>query len=73
MCSRMDKPKVVTAATYKLARLIYRMLTEGQQYSNRGRVYCEKRYRDRVLVALSLRAAKFGIQMVPIAHVDRPA
>ena len=27
MCSRMDKPKAVTAAAHKLARLIYTMLT----------------------------------------------
>ena len=29
MCSRMDKPKAVTAAAHKLARLIYTMLTKG--------------------------------------------
>ena len=30
MCSRMDKPKAVTAAAHKLARLIYTMLTKGE-------------------------------------------
>ena len=29
LCSRMDKPKAVTAAAHKLARLIYSMLTKG--------------------------------------------
>ncbi|MGH8518533.1 MAG: IS110 family transposase, partial [Panacagrimonas sp.] len=30
LCSRMDKPKAVTAAAHKLARLIYSMLTKGE-------------------------------------------
>ena len=29
LCSCMDKPKAVTAAAHKLARLIYTMLTKG--------------------------------------------
>ena len=35
MCSRVDKPdkpKAVTAAAHKIARLIYTMLTKGQDY-----------------------------------------
>lgn len=36
-CARMDKPKAVTAATHKLARLIYAMLTNGEEYTDRGR------------------------------------
>jgi len=68
MCSRMDKPKAVTAAAHKLARLIYTMLTKGQEYTDQGQEYYEERYRERVLRALSQRAAKLGMQMVPIAH-----
>jgi hypothetical protein len=34
MCRRMDKPEVVTAAALKLARLIYTMLTKGEEYTN---------------------------------------
>ena len=36
MCARMDKPKAVTAAAHKLARLIYTMLTKGEEYTDRG-------------------------------------
>jgi transposase len=68
MCSRMDKPKAVTAAAHKLARLIYTMLTKGQEYTDQGQEYYEERYRERVLRALSQRAAKMGMQMVPIAQ-----
>ena len=36
MCSRVDKPKAVTAAAHKLARLIYMMLTKGKEYTDQG-------------------------------------
>ena len=39
MSSRMDKPKAVTAAAHKLARLIYTMLTKGEEYTDQGRAY----------------------------------
>jgi hypothetical protein len=36
MCARMDKPKAVAAAARKLARLIYTMLTKGEEYTDQG-------------------------------------
>ena len=68
MYSRVDKAKAVTAAAHKLARLIYTMLTKGEEYTDQGQPYYEERYRERVLRALSQRAAKLGMQMVPIAQ-----
>jgi transposase len=70
LCARMDKPKAVTAAAHKLARLIYTMLTQGQEYTDQGQDYYEQRYRERVLRALSQRAAKLGMKMVP---AEQPA
>jgi transposase len=67
LCARMDKPKAVTAAAHKLARLIYAMLTKGQEYTDRGQAYYEERYRQRVVANLSRRAQQLGMQMVPIA------
>jgi len=64
MCSRMDKPKAVTAAAHKLARLIYTMLTKGEEYTDQGQDYYEERYRERVLRQLSQRAQKLGMQLV---------
>jgi transposase len=43
-------------------------LTQGQEYTDQGQLYCEERYRERLLRALSQRAAKMGMQMVPIAQ-----
>ena len=68
LCSRMDKPKAVTAAAHKLARLIYTMLTKGEEHTDQGQDYYEERYRERVLRALSQRAAKLGLQLMPIAQ-----
>jgi len=64
MCSRMDKPKAITAAAHKLARLIYTMLTKGEEYTDRGQDYYEERYRQRVLRQLSQRAHKLGMKLV---------
>ena len=36
LCARMDKPKAVTAAAHKLARLIHSMLTKGEEYTDQG-------------------------------------
>lgn len=64
LCARMDKPKAVTAAAHKLARLIYAMLTKGQEYTDQGQDYYEQRYRQRVLHNLAQRAKAMGMQLV---------
>ena len=66
MCSRMDKSKAITAAAHKLARLIYTMLTKGEEYTDQGQEYYEERYRERVVHHLSQRAAKLGLKIVAI-------
>ena len=70
MCARMNKPKAVAAAAHKLARLIYTMLTKGEEYVDQGQDYYEERYRQRVLRQLSMRAEKLGMKMVA---VEQPA
>jgi hypothetical protein len=66
----MDKPKAVTAAAHKLARLIYAMLTRGEEYTDQGQDYYEQRYRQRVLLNLSRRAQQLGMKLVAI---EQPA
>ena len=70
LSTRMDKGKAVTAAAHKLARLIYAMLSKGEEYTDAGQDYFEERYRERVLRKLAERAKKLGMTMVPAA---RPA
>jgi len=69
MCARMDKPKAITAAAHKLARLIYTMLTKGEEYTDQGQDYYEERYRERVLRQLSQRAQKMGMKLVVAEQV----
>ena len=66
MCARMDRPKAIAAAAHKLARLIYTMLTKGEEYTDRGQDYFEERYRERVLHNLSQRATKMGMRLVAV-------
>jgi len=56
--------KAVAAAAHKLARLIYTMLTKGEEYTDQGQDYYEERYRQRVLHHLSQRAEKLGMKLV---------
>jgi transposase len=65
MAARMDKPKAVAAAAHKLARLIYVMLTRGEEYTDQGQLYYEQRYRERVVRQLSKRARELGMELVP--------
>lgn len=65
MCARMDKGKAVTAAAHKLARLVYLMLTKGEEYTDQGQQYYEERYRERVVRNLTKKASELGLQLVP--------
>ena len=56
----------IHAAAHKIARLIYLMLTKGQENTDQGQDYYEERYRERVLRALSQCAVKLGMRMVAI-------
>ena len=66
-------PKAVTAAAHKLARLIYTMLTKGEEYTDQGHAYYEERYRQRVLHKLSRRAQQVGMTLVPSAPAVQAA
>lgn len=68
MCARMDKGKAVTAAAHKLARMVYVMLTRGEEYVDKGQQYYEERYRERVVRGLAKKAAELGLQLSPVAE-----
>jgi transposase len=65
MCSRMDKPKAITASAHKLARLVYFMLTKGQAFVEAGQDEYEERYRQGVVQNLTRRAHQLGFQLTP--------
>lgn len=68
MAARLDRAKAITATAHKLARLIYTMLTKGEEYTDKGQDYYEERYRERALHHLKKRAEMFGFDLVPTAE-----
>ena len=66
MCAKMDKPKAITAAAHKLARLTYTMITKGEEYVDQGQAYYEDRYRQRVEINLRRKAETLGLRLVPM-------
>ncbi len=70
MCARLDKSKAVTAAAYKLARLIYAMLTKGPEYVDRGQNYYEEHYRQQVLHHFKRKAEAMGFRLEPVADSE---
>lgn len=69
LCGRMDKAKAIVAAAHKLARLVYTMLTKGQEYTDQGIDYFERLYHERVVKQLAKRAEGLGMQLVPRSQV----
>ena len=56
--AQLGAPKAITATAHKLARLIYTMLRDGEEYVDAGAEYYEKQYQDRALRAAKRRAAQ---------------
>ena len=65
LCSPIDTPRANTAVAHKLARMVYFMLTRGEDYVDRGREHCEEQQRQRTVAALKRRAKAFGFELTP--------
>ncbi len=64
VASRRGMPKAITAAAYKLARIVYGMLKHGSAYVAKGAEEYEKAYRERVVRGLKRKAAELGLELV---------
>ena len=62
--AQIGMPKALTATAYKLARIVYSMLTHGTAFVEQGQDYYERTYRDRVLHNLTRRAKELGYALV---------
>jgi transposase len=69
MCARMDKPRANTAVAHKLARMVYFMLTRGEDYVDQGQQQYEEQPRQRSIAALRRRAAALGFAIAPTAEI----
>ena len=54
-----------------LACLIYRLMTKGQAWIDRGEAYFEQKKADREMRSLLRRAQAMGMQLVPVATVSQ--
>ena len=63
--ARMDSAKAVKATAHQLARLIYAMLTRGEQYVQRDLAAMETERRDRQIKHLQRQARRFRLALVP--------
>ena len=61
--ARLDKPRAIKATAHQLARLIYAMLTNGQEYVERGIDEFEDRRRHKSVAALNRRAKTLGFTL----------
>ena len=66
LCSRMDKPRANTATAHKLARMVYFMLTRGEDFVDKGQQHYEEQQHQRSVAALKRRAAALGFQINPM-------
>lgn len=64
--ARMDTAKAIKATAHQLARLIYAMLTQGQEYVERGIDDFESRSQARQIKNLQRQARRHGLNLVPL-------
>jgi hypothetical protein len=65
--ARLGPGRAIKAMAAHLARLIYRLLTRGQAWVDRGAAEHEKRRREREKLSLQRKAAALGCCLVPAA------
>jgi transposase len=61
---RLGGVRAVKAMARYLGCLVYRMMTRGEEYVDRGAAYYEQKRRDRDLLFLQRKAASMGLQLV---------
>jgi transposase len=62
--SRLDTPRAIKATAHQLARLIYAMLTRGEEYVDRSIEQFEEQKRERQLCSLHRKARQLGFSLV---------
>ncbi len=63
----MDKPRANTAVAHKLARMVYCMLTRGEEFVDQGLQRYEEQQLERSIAALKRRTSALGFAITPVA------
>jgi transposase len=64
---RMGGTKAIKAMARYLACLVYRLVTKGHEYVDRGAAYYERKRADRDMTYLTRKTAQLGLKLVPTA------
>jgi hypothetical protein len=64
MRAKLGAPKAITATAHKLARIIYHMVTAGQEYHETIYAQNEIRHRQYLEARLRKQARELGLQLV---------
>lgn len=67
MAARMGAAKAITATAHKLARLVYAILTKGEEFVQRSQNHYEDQVRTRTIRYLQKKAASLGFNLQPTA------
>ena len=62
--SRLGTPKAITATAHKIARIFYKLWTQGGDYTDPGMDYYGQRYRERMLNNLQKKAHNLGFNLL---------
>lgn len=68
--ARLGTPKAITATAHKLARIIYRMLTDHVSYLEAGENQYEQQYQKRILKNLKRQAEELGYELTPVKIIS---
>ena len=69
MAARMGAGKAITATAHKLARLVYAILTKGEEFVQRSQDHYEDQVRARTIRYLQKKAASLGFNLQPATAV----
>lgn len=70
MRAKLGAPKAITAAAHKLARILFHLITTGQEFDDRRFAADQLRYHKRQEAKLRAKAKAMGFQLLPL---QRPA
>jgi len=69
MAARLGAGKAITATAHKLARLVYAILTKGEEFVQRSQDHYEEQVRTRTVRYLQKKAASLGFNLQPVSTV----
>jgi transposase len=70
MRAKLGAPKAITAAAHKLARIIFHLVTTGQEFDDSQFAADQVRYQKRQETKLRARAKSMGFELIPLSQAE---